>query len=159
MEYEELFVLNEFSEIIKYHNSSLERLKRFEEAYPYLIAPNVYDMLQHNLRDNITILFREMSGLKDQKNKQYDQKYVCKVCNKVYMLSLPNGLCDECRGKNALKSPELSSGIVNGKYGSNALSTGNGVKNGKTAESAPPEDKGSGTGEPGVEKQSAPPSE
>jgi hypothetical protein len=99
MEYDELFILNEFSEIIKYHNIALERIKRFEEAYPHLIAPNIYDLLQHNLKDNITILLREMSGMKDQKNKKYDKKHVCKICNKVHMTSLPRGVCDECRGK------------------------------------------------------------
>ena len=99
MEYEELFVLNEFSEIIKYHNSTLDRIKRFRDAYPYLIAPNVFDTLQHNLSDNIAVLFREMSGLQNQKDKQYDKKYVCKICHKVYMTSLPRGVCDECRGK------------------------------------------------------------
>lgn len=99
MEYEELFVLNEFSEIIKYHNTTLERIKRFRDAYPYLIAPNVFDTLQHNLKENTTILFREMSGLKDQKNKKYDEKNVCKICHKVFMSKLPGGVCDECRGK------------------------------------------------------------
>jgi len=99
MEYEELFILNEFSEIIKTHNSALDRIKRFQEAYPYLIAPNIFDMLQHNLKENTTMLFREMSGLKNQKEKKYDKKCVCKICKKVYMLSLPGGVCDECRGR------------------------------------------------------------
>ncbi|MCX6998760.1 MAG: hypothetical protein NT106_00435 [Candidatus Sumerlaeota bacterium] len=107
MEYDELFILNEFSEIIKYHNIALERIKRFEEAYPHLIAPNIYDLLQYNLKDNITMLLREMSGMKDQKNKQYDKKHVCKLCNNVYMVSLPGGICDECRGKHGDK-------IING---------------------------------------------
>lgn len=112
MEYEELFVLNEFSEIIKYHNSVLDRIKRFREGYPYLIAPNVFDVLQSNLKDNITILFREMKGMQDQRNKQYDKKYVCKVCQKVYMSKLPMGICDECRGRygekvmDQIKKPE-----------------------------------------------------
>ena len=89
MEYEELFILNEFSEIIKNHNSALEKLKRFREAYPYLIAPNIFDMLQHNLKENTQILFREMNGMKDQKNKQYSKRHTCRVCHKVYMMSLP----------------------------------------------------------------------
>lgn len=99
MEYEELFTLNEFSEIIKTHNSALERLKRFRDAYPYLIAPNIFDMLQHNLKENTQILFREMSGMKDQKNKKYSKRHTCRVCNKIFMMSLPGGICDECRGK------------------------------------------------------------
>jgi protein-arginine kinase activator protein McsA len=119
MEYEELFVLNEFSEIIKYHNTALDRIKRFQEAYPYLIAPNIFDTIQHNLRDNITILFREMAGMKDQKNKQYEKKFVCKICHGVYMMSLPNGICDECRGRyggNVMKmiKPENNGKKTNG---------------------------------------------
>jgi len=107
MEYEELFVLNEFSEIIKCHNSALDRIKRFREGYPYLIAPNVFETIQHNLKDNITILFREMSGLKDQKNKQYKKTHVCKVCHRVYMMALPGGICDECRGKYGEKAKDM----------------------------------------------------
>lgn len=99
MEYEEIFVLNEFSEIIKQHNSALDKLKRFQEGYPYLIAPNIFDTLQHNLKENTQILFREMSGLHNQKDKKYDKKYVCKVCHQVYMMKLRGGICDECRGK------------------------------------------------------------
>ena len=108
MEYEELFVLNEFSEIVKYHNIALERIKRFQEAYPYLIAPNVFDTIQHNLKDNITILLREMSGMKDQKKKQYNKKHVCRVCHQVYMMNLPGGICDECRGKYGERAEEVA---------------------------------------------------
>jgi|GEM_PF-532858 len=107
MDYEELFVLNEYSEIIKYHNNTLDRIKRFREAYPYLIAPNIFDTLQNNLRDNITILFREMSGMKDQKKKQYDKKFVCKLCHRIFMMSLPGGVCDECRGRYGDKVNEM----------------------------------------------------
>ena len=113
MEYEELFVLSEFSEIIKTHNSALERIKRFREAYPYLIAPNIFDTLQHNLKDNTTILFREMSGMKDQKKKKYDRKYVCKICKQVFMTKLPGGICDECRGKYGPAAQDVAKGNEN----------------------------------------------
>ena len=99
MEYKNLFMMNEFSEIIKYHNNTLDRIKRFREEYPYLIAPNVYDMLQHNLKENVTILFREMSGIQNPGKKKYEKKYVCRICHKVHMIKLPGGICDECRSK------------------------------------------------------------
>jgi len=101
MEYEEMLVTNEFSEIIRYHNRALERLKRFQEGYPYLIAPNVFSAVEFNLKENITVLYREFQGLQNQKEKKYDTKHTCRKCNQVFFTSLPDGLCDECRGKGA----------------------------------------------------------
>ena len=99
MEYEEMLIANEFSEIIRYHNTALERLKRFQEGYPYLIAPNVFSVLEYNLKENITVLYKEFQGLQNQKGKKYNKKHVCRKCHRVFFTSLPDGMCDECRGK------------------------------------------------------------
>jgi hypothetical protein len=99
MDIEQQFIMNEFAEIIKYHNTSLERLKRFAEAYPYLIAPNVLELIEHNLKDNITLLYREFQGLQNQKDKKYQKKFVCNKCHQVFLSSLPDGICDKCRSK------------------------------------------------------------
>ena len=99
MDFEQQFILNEFSEIIKLHNEALDRLKRYAEAYPYLIAPNLAELMEHNLKDNLTLLYRELQGLQNQKDKKYQKKFVCKKCHQVFLSSLPDGICDRCRSK------------------------------------------------------------
>jgi len=98
-EYERLLFKNEFSEIIKYHNAALSRLERFREGYPYLIAPNIFDMIINNLKDNIAILLREMPNMEKNKQREYDEKYICEKCKNVFLTRLQGGVCDECRGK------------------------------------------------------------
>ena len=97
-EYEARLIGNEFSEIIKLLNQTIERLQRFREAYPYLIAPNVFEVLEENLKENTQVMYREFQNIMRGNGPHYDQKYVCKKCKKVFMISLPHGLCDECRG-------------------------------------------------------------
>jgi len=103
MEYEELLLTNEFSEIIRAHNQALDRIQRFREGYPYLAAPNMYEFLEHNLKENIGLLYRELQGLK--KEKKVDPRFVCQNCKAVFTVSLPGGLCDECRGKMGPGTP------------------------------------------------------
>jgi hypothetical protein len=98
---EDQFIADEISEMLKHHNAALERLKRFGEAYPYLVAPNILEMIEHNLKDNITLLYREFQGVQGEKEKKYDDKFVCKMCHEVFLSSLPDGICDKCRSKTA----------------------------------------------------------
>lgn len=102
-QYERMLVKNEFSEIIKCQDTALKRLKRFKEGYPYLVAPNILDMIIDNLKDNIAILLREMPNIEKFKKREYEQKYVCEKCKGVFFISLPNGVCDECRGKHGIQ--------------------------------------------------------
>lgn len=97
-DYEARLIGNEFSEIIKLLNQAIERLQRFKESYPYLIAPNVFDVLEANLKENTQVMYRELQNIMRSDGSHYDKKYVCKNCKKVFMISLPDGLCDECRG-------------------------------------------------------------
>jgi len=101
MDYETMLRVNEMAEIIKLHRHAADRLKRFRSAYPYLIAPNVCQMLEDNLRDNVTVLTKEMGQL--QMGKQAPagdpSRYICKRCNAKFAIALPGGLCDECRAK------------------------------------------------------------
>lgn len=99
IEYEQLLLKNEFSEIIKYNEMALKRIDRFQEGYPYIIAPNIIALIRDNLKDNIAILLREMPNIEKFKKREYNQKYVCEKCKNVFFVKLPGGVCDECRGK------------------------------------------------------------
>ncbi len=102
MDYEQLLIFNELSEIIRWQNQSLERMKTFREKYPYLIPPNVARMVEENLKENVQILYRELNHL--HKPKEQKQRYVCRECHGVFFVRLPAGLCDECRAKLAAPS-------------------------------------------------------
>ena len=100
-DYEKRLLGNEFSEIIKMLNQALERLQRFREEYPYLIAPNVFETIEENLKENSHIMLRELQNMMRAEGPYYQKKYVCKNCHQVFLMSLPDGLCDECRSKNS----------------------------------------------------------
>ena len=99
-DYQRLLLANEFSQILKVHNDAIERLERFREAYPYLMAPNIFETLEHNLKDNVQIMYRELQNIHRQDGPHYKEKYICKKCHKVFLVTLPEGLCDECRAEN-----------------------------------------------------------
>ncbi len=98
-DYRNKLIGNEFSDIIKAHNEALERLQRFRDEHPYLIAPNVFDTLEANLKENTQIMYRELQNIMRSGGPHYHKKYICKNCHRAFMMSLPGGLCDECRGK------------------------------------------------------------
>ena len=101
MDYETILRVNELAEIIKLHRHAADRLKRFRESYPYLIAPNVLDMVEDNLRDNVTVLNKEMAQLQGGTHApaRDPSRYVCKRCHAKFSMPLPGGMCDECRSK------------------------------------------------------------
>lgn len=43
-------------ELRRTHAHALERLDRFVREHPYMIAPNVIELLRHNLQDNMAIV-------------------------------------------------------------------------------------------------------
>lgn len=98
-EYERKLVTNEFAEIIKLHNEVIERLERFRNEYPYLVAPNIFDTLEGNVKENVQIMYRELQNLHRTEGPRYDKKYICKRCHQAFMISLPDGLCDKCRAE------------------------------------------------------------
>ncbi len=101
-DYEEMLLKNEFSEIIKYNDMALKRVQRFGEGYPYLIAPNILQLIMDNLKDNIALLLREMPNIEKYKKREYSQRFICTKCKNVFFISLPGGICDECRAKYGL---------------------------------------------------------
>ena len=99
LDYEKLLIFNELSEIIRWQNQCIERIKSFRERYPYLIPPNVAYMVEENLKENVQVLYRELNHL--HKPKEEKRRHVCRECHSVFFVSLPGGLCDECRAKLA----------------------------------------------------------
>lgn len=105
LDYEQLLITNEFGEIIRWHNQCLERLKAFRTSYPYLMAPNVAKMMEENVKENVQMLYREFNNLHKPKTEQ--RRHVCRECHSVFAVSLPGGICDECRSRGAhLKSAD-----------------------------------------------------
>jgi hypothetical protein len=105
MDPEAVKTANEFSDILFHVNRALILLGSFREKYPYLIAPNVFAVWEDNLKESAQTMLREFQHMKDPRSKQYDRKYVCKVCKSVFFVSLPDGICDECRGKISSQAP------------------------------------------------------
>jgi hypothetical protein len=99
LDYEQLLIFNELSEIIRWQNQCIERMKAFREKYPYLIPPNVAKLVEENLKENVQCLYRELNHL--HKPASEKKRHVCRSCHGVFFVSLPGGLCDECRSKVA----------------------------------------------------------
>lgn len=105
LDYEQLLIFNELSEIIRWQNQCIERMKSFREKYPYLIPPNVAKMVEENLKENVQFLYRELNHL--HKPPEERRRHVCRECHGVFFVSLPGGLCDECRAKlSATQKPQ-----------------------------------------------------
>ena len=103
LDYEQLLITNEMSEIIRWHNQCLDRLRSYRETYPYLMAPNVARMMEENLKENVQMLYRELNNL--HKPKQEQRRHVCRECHSVFAVSLPGGICDECRARQRPQEP------------------------------------------------------
>ena len=110
LDYEQLLITNEMSEIIRWHNQCLERLRHYRETYPYLMAPNLARMMEENLKENVQMLYRELNNLHKPKAEQ--RRHVCRVCHGVYAISLPGGMCDECRAKYGNNPPPQAAPAV-----------------------------------------------
>lgn len=99
--YETLLIINELSEVIKYHTTALEQLGEMVSKGISPFTSGQLEAMRNHLRDNQNILLREFNGLQQggRANKTYDKRYVCSKCSSVFMMPLPDGLCDECRVK------------------------------------------------------------
>lgn len=103
LDYEQLLITNELSEIIRLHNQCLDRMRSYRENYPYLIAPNVGKMMEENLKENVQMLYRELNNLHKPKTEQ--RRHICRECHSVFAVSLRGGLCDECRSRQPHLTP------------------------------------------------------
>ncbi len=98
-------IANEFADILFHISRANQKLASFREKYPYLIAPNVFGCWEDNLKECTTTMLREFQTLKNGPKKSYDKKFICKKCHSVFFVSLPDGICDECRGNMKPATP------------------------------------------------------
>lgn len=87
----------EMGEVIRLQNEALKKLREFREARPYAIAPNLYRMIEENLKENVQMLYKELNQV--HKPAAERKRHVCRQCHHVFASALPGGLCDECRSK------------------------------------------------------------
>jgi len=93
-------VMTELSNILSNVNAALNGVNKFAADHPALIAPNIYRMWEDNLKETSTMMLREFTNMRHgKKAKTYDKRTICKECHGVFMLPLPDGVCDECRDK------------------------------------------------------------
>lgn len=97
IDYEQLVIINELSEIIRLHNTCIERMRTYRKSYPFLVPPNVATMIEENLKENVQMLYNELNNVYKPRSEQ--RRYTCKRCHGVFAVSLPSGVCDECRSK------------------------------------------------------------
>ena len=103
-----LAITHELSEIIQLHNQAHAQLEKYRKAYPYLMAPNLAAMMEGNLKDNLQILYKELTNL----HRPVDTKdrNVCAICHRAFATRLPGGACDECRAR--FSAPKPSYGLA-----------------------------------------------
>jgi hypothetical protein len=89
----------ELGEVIRLQNEALEKLRAFREARPYAIAPNLFRMIEENLKENVQMLYKELNQVHKPPTER--KRHVCRQCHHVFAIALPGGLCDECRSKPA----------------------------------------------------------
>lgn len=97
---DDLRTLDELAEILASVNGALTLLDGFEKHHPDAVTERTRAGWRHNLKETSSIMLREFHMLRHGKqNKTYDPRCVCTACHTVALFPLPDGLCDECRGK------------------------------------------------------------
>jgi hypothetical protein len=89
----------ELGEVIRLQNEALEKLRAFRETRPYAIAPNLFRMVEENLKENVQMLYKELNQVNKPATEQ--RRHVCTQCHHVFATALPGGICDQCRSKPA----------------------------------------------------------
>ncbi len=90
-------IQTELSEVLRLHNQTLERLRAFQHERPYVVAPNIMKMVEENLKENVTILYKQWNEVHKPPTERV--RHVCTQCSFVFASALPGGICDECRSK------------------------------------------------------------
>lgn len=100
---EKMQAIAELGEVIRLQNEALERLAAFRKARPYMMMPNLAKMVEENLKENVTVLYKELNNL--HKPAEQQTRYICKECKMAFVSALPGGICDECRARLAPGQP------------------------------------------------------
>ena len=92
-----LKIVAELGEAIRLQNEALERLRAFRQEMPYILAPNIANMVEENLKENIHVLYKELNQAHKPPSER--RRNACRQCHMVYVSPLPGGICDECRNQ------------------------------------------------------------
>lgn len=96
----DLQVMTQLSDILCAIHRAVGKLQNFEKRHGDAIPLRKYRLWEDNLRETATIMLHEFHALRHGKeNKTYSKRQVCRICNNVFMVALPDGICDECRSK------------------------------------------------------------
>ncbi|MDX1973589.1 MAG: hypothetical protein SFY68_13750 [Candidatus Sumerlaeia bacterium] len=97
---EDLAIMEELSDVVAPVNKAVALLDDFIRRYPQWINDEKFMAYRNSLRDTATIMLSEFYSLRNgKKEKTYSEEKICKGCHSVFMFALPDGLCDECRGR------------------------------------------------------------
>ncbi len=100
MNSDDLRTWEELSEIMGTVNRAATMIDRYRQDYSALVPGEKFDQVEDNLKEVAAIMLREFHSLRHGKhNKTYDKRNVCTECHAVYLVPLPEGVCDECRSR------------------------------------------------------------
>ncbi len=107
MTMDDLRTWEELSEIMGAVNRAAMLIDHYRRDYIDKVPVDKFDQVEDNLKEVAAIMLREFHSLRHGKQaKQYDKRNVCTVCHAVYLVPLPDGVCDECRSRNATSRGE-----------------------------------------------------
>lgn len=105
MDSADLEVMEELSDVVAPVNKAVTLLEDFNRRYADWINEEKFISYRNALRETATIMLSEFYSLRNgQKEKTYSQDKVCQDCHAVFMFALPDGLCDECRGRKTRRN-------------------------------------------------------
>lgn len=93
--------------IIRDCNANYEAIHSFRKEYPNVISPNILIYIEENIKENITLLYKEVNNL--NKPKEEKIQYICRNCKCSFFSRLPYGLCDKCRSELNVEQNETTS--------------------------------------------------
>lgn len=99
----------QLGEVIRLHNETLEKLREFRRLRPYALPPNMVVMAEENLKENVQVLYKELNHL--HKPAAERRRHACRQCHHVFAVSLPGGICDECRSRQGVPSQPAAYGM------------------------------------------------
>ncbi len=59
-------IVDRYTDILSAINTSMNQLSKFEERHPYLIAPNIYRVMEDGLKESSLVMFREFHRLRER---------------------------------------------------------------------------------------------
>jgi hypothetical protein len=98
MEKSDLTLFSDLSVVLGKVNAAQRTVEALREKHPDLVDERIYNTWVTNLKETQMIMLREFHALRNGlKEKKYDKRCICTKCNAVFLVPLPDGVCDECR--------------------------------------------------------------